>query len=89
MHGSQVRRCAEALSVRLLPIVPGDVLTFMASGNRIFIVAASQQEHVSGGPGQSICGLMSERTTRSTRWCDFFLDWNGFKDLWTIGRLPL
>ena len=78
-----------AVADRTLPIQPGDMLIFPVSGNTMFIIASSEQEHVSGSSGQHICGLLARSFTRTTTWNDIWIDWKGYDDWWKIVRQQL
>ena len=88
MHASQVRTVANAVATRALPILPGDVLNFTVSKNSLLIIASSHQEHVDGNAGQHVCGLLTHSFSRVTTWDNIWIDWKGYKSLWTIVRLP-
>jgi hypothetical protein len=84
MEGSFVRKTMDALCVRTLPIRPGDMLCFLASGHRFMVVASSEQCAQSGSAGQRIAGMMS--ATHAWWWSDFWIDWAGLDSIWTIHR---
>ena len=76
-----------ALGSKKLPLCPGDMLFFQASGQRLLIVAATEQCAESGSVGQRVAGLTS--ATHRWWWSDFWIDWTGLDTAWTIHRLPV
>ena len=84
MHASVVRKCTAALAAKELPICPGDMLVFQASGHRMLVVACSDQLRASGSTGQQVAGVVS--ATQAWWWSDFWIDWTGFREAWSIHR---
>lgn len=89
MVTSQVRTVMIAVAMKALPIVPGDILRFTATKNSMFIVAVTEQEHISGSACQRICGFLADHAKCTTSWQDIWLDWSGYNELWTIERILL
>jgi len=85
MHHADVRKCAEALAKKTLPILPGDMLLFSASGHRMLVVCCGEQTKTNNGIGQHIAGLTS--TSHACNWQDFYIEWAGIESVWSIVRL--
>lgn len=64
MHHNNVLRVMGAVSDKRLPIQPGDLIVFHASGARLLVIACTAQT-TDPSTGQHAWGLLSER--RSTR----------------------
>lgn len=85
MQASLVRILADAVGKRILPIRPGDMVIFTASGNRTLIVCCETQgRSPEGNTGQRIGGITS--ATHRWWWDDYWLDWSGYSTAWTIHR---
>ena len=84
MRPDLVRRCLEGVASRQLPICPGDMLVFQASGQRMLVVCCSEQQTAMEGTGQRIAGIVSG--TRSSWWDDFVIEWSGWNSAWAIIR---
>lgn len=65
-----------------LPVLPGDLLLFHVSGNRMLVVVAEKPEDGKQDNG----GLMST-THRTCEVATMTLDWKGHTTFWTIHRL--
>lgn len=74
----------EGVASKQLPILPGDMIVFTASGHRMLVVCASDQRTAHEGTGQRIAGLTSG--TKTWWWDDFVIEWSGWKTAWTIHR---
>lgn len=75
----------EAVGNKTLPIRPGDLLLFQASGHRMLVVCATEQCHAGEGVGQHIAGITS--ATLRWWWDDFMIEWAGLNTVWTIHRI--
>lgn len=84
MRPNDVRRVTLAVANKTLPVCPGDMVCFMATGNRMFVVASSEQGSMSGSSGQQIAGMLAY--SRGSRMTTFWLDWAGVGTAWSIHR---
>lgn len=86
MNHSDVRRVMEAVGNRILPIRPGDMLFFVTTNERMFIICSTHQEkHLQGGQrGQRVAGIRGGHG--KYKWEDMWLNWDGYATLWTIHR---
>lgn len=82
-----IKRCADAVARDHLPIRPGDIVQFAVSRNRLFVVAVSVQEHLSGSVGQYVYGLSADGFIKQTSWTDVWIDWVGLDVAWYIERI--
>lgn len=79
------RKCMVAFAQGMLPLQPGDVVRFTASGHLVYVVAATEQEVQEAQPGQRLYGMIVAPSRIST-WHEFFLEWRGFDGVWTFVR---
>jgi hypothetical protein len=73
---------------KTLPLCPGDLICFTASGKRLFVVVSSDQQVRNGLSGQHVYGMLAH-ADRTWAWDDFWLAWSGYSSLWTIHRKGL
>jgi hypothetical protein len=87
-RGVELQQALQAVRDGDLPVRPGDLLLFHASGNRMLVISADSYRNQGGRACQRVGGLMS--TTHMT--CTItvmFLDWAGYSSHWTIHRIVL
>lgn len=83
-----------AVAEKRLPVSPGDYVLFSVSGSRLLVTAAAAVEprdnETRGEPtmGQELLGLMWNPVAGSSL-TQFWLDWAGFEEFWTIQRVVL
>lgn len=81
----------DAVSHKRLPVLPGDYVIFHVSGSRLLVTVAMHcvphDNEARGMPtmGQELVGLMWTPTEGSSL-TQFWLDWSGYEDYWTIHR---
>lgn len=86
------QRALEAVATKKLPVLPGDYIIFHVSGSRLLVTVAMACEphdnEARGEPtmGQSLVGLMWTPTEGSML-TNFWLDWSGYEEFWTICRI--
>ena len=85
------QRCLEAVAHKQLPVQPGDYLFFHVSGSRLLVTVAmpcrGYDNPSRGEPtmGQDLVGLMWTPTEGASL-TNFWLDWTGYEEFWTIHR---
>lgn len=88
------QRCLQAVATKRLPVLPGDYVLFSVSGSRLLVTVAMacqpRDNEARGEPtmGQDLVGLMWNPTEGSSL-TQFWLDWSGYEEYWSIQRVVL
>lgn len=79
------RKCMDAYARGILPLQPGDVVYFLPSGARTYVIASTKQEVQDAQPGQRLYGMIVLSNKRY-HWHEFFIEWRGYDGTWTFVR---
>lgn len=88
------QRCLTAVATKRLPVQPGDYVLFPISGTRLLVTVAMpcqvKDNEARGEPtmGQDLLGLIWTPTQGSSL-SQFWLDWSGYEEYWTIQRVAV